>query len=386
MLMLKVLLSMAKFNGVYENRQNLFSLFDPEESRILHAIIDQDACIGDAMKAINSSGLGICFVCDEGKRITGLVTDGNIRRGLLNNHDLSSPVEAIVQHHFHYVVNDSNWELEADFLAYAHNLECIPVLDNEGCLSNILFPHRQHVYKVRENAVVIMAGGLGSRLLPLTANCPKPLLQIGSKPILERIIIYFKYYGFRNFYISIGYLGYMIQEYFGDGKILGVNIQYVNEKSRRGTAGALSLLPQKPSLPFIVTNGDLIMNLNLDEFLNYHVNNMHAATMCIRQHSIQIPFGVVNVHDKNLMGIVEKPDYTFLINAGVYCFNPEVLNFVPSDSYFDMPLLFDALLKNKYKTGTFQWDGSWIDVGTVQDYQRLCGETTTAFDLQGTSE
>jgi Nucleoside-diphosphate-sugar pyrophosphorylase involved in lipopolysaccharide biosynthesis/translation initiation factor 2B, gamma/epsilon subunits (eIF-2Bgamma/eIF-2Bepsilon) len=372
---------MDSFYSAYKNRKKKLNIRNQQNGDSFDITITQNHSISDAMKLIDSTGLRLCLVCDAENRIIGLVTDGDIRRGLLNNLELSSPINSIMRRDFHYVVNNSGWELEVDFLACAYNLECIPVLDSKGRLYDLVFPDRHHSYKERDNIVIIMAGGLGTRLHPLTVNCPKPLLPIGSRPILERIIIYFKYYGFRNFYISIGYLGHMISDYFGNGENLGVNIQYLQEAKRRGTAGSLSLLPARPSLPFIVTNGDLIMHVNVDEFLDSHMKNDVVGTMCVRQHAIQIPFGVVNIEGTRLTGIVEKPNYNFLINAGLYCFNPEVLNFIPSDDFFDMTSLFDKLIENGHKAGVFQWNGKWVDIGTIGDYQLICNETLTKLGI-----
>jgi len=373
---------MDNFYSTYKNRQGKFTRDTHQDCSASDIVITQDASIGDAMQLIDSTGLRLCMVCDSSNRIIGLVTDGDIRRGLLKKLDLSSSITKIVRSDFHYVVNNSGWELEADFLACAYNLECVPILDNKGHLYELIFSDRHRLYKSKENPVVIMAGGLGTRLRPLTDDCPKPLLRVGSRPILERIIIYFKYYGFKNFYISLGYLGEMISDYFKNGESLGVNIQYLHEDKRRGTAGALSLFPKKPLLPFIVTNGDLIMHVNLDEFLDSHLKNNLVGTMCVRQHRIQIPFGVVNTDGQLFTGIVEKPNYSFLINAGLYCLNPEALDLIPSDTFFDMTSLFNKFMEHEYKAGIFQWDGKWVDIGTLHDYERICKETLTSFKFK----
>lgn len=337
-------------------------------------VVEFDKSIDYAMRLVDSNGFGMCCVCDADKRIIGLITDGDIRRGILNDIDLSSPVEQIVRKDFHYVFNGKHLQLEADLLGYSYRLKQIPVLDSEGRLLDIIFLYRNCNYEIKDNPVVIMAGGLGQRLRPLTNDCPKPLLPIGSRPILERILLYFKYYGFRNFYISINYLGHMISDYFKTGETLGINIEYLHEKEKGGTAGSLVLLP-KQTVPFVVTNGDLIYDVDLDEFLKCHTQANNLGTMCVRQHSFQIPFGVVNEVDGTFTGIIEKPNYNFMINAGLYCFDPSVMNFLPENGKIEMTSLFEKMMIAEEKLGVFKWSGRWVDIGTVDEYQKICKET-----------
>ena len=207
--------------------------------------------------------------------------------------------------------------------------------------------------KAKPNKVVLMVGGLGTRLWPLTESTPKPMLPVGGKPILQTIVEKFVGYGFVNIVMCVGYKSNIIQDFFGDGSRFGANIDYVLEDKRMGTAGALSLLPHRPAEPFFVMNGDLLTNVNFDHFLNFHTEDGASATMCVREYDFQVPYGVVEIGDGEILSIEEKPLHKFFVSAGIYMLNPDCIDLIPKNEYFDMPALFEMLIEQKKKNSFF---------------------------------
>jgi dTDP-glucose pyrophosphorylase len=340
--------------------------------RLHNALLGTNSTIRQAMERLDTSGFKICLVSDENERILGIVTDGDIRRGLLRGLELSAPAVQVMHTNFVHVVEEDGYRQKAHALARQKNLDQIPVIDSKGRLVTIIFDSRLLRDEPKENFVVIMAGGMGMRLRPLTENCPKPLLHLGGRPVLENLILHFKKYGFSRFYLSINYLGHMIRDYFKDGSGFDVDIRYIEEPSRLGTAGALSLLSEKPTMPVLVTNGDLVIQLDIDDFLMHHIDSKVAGTMCIRQYGIQIPYGVVQTDGQHITSFLEKPSYSYFINAGLYCLEPDTLDMIPQGSYFDMPTLFDAIVRSGKKAGIYILEGPWMDIGNIDDYRYAC--------------
>lgn len=265
---------------------------------------------------------------------------------------------------------DSNtFSIDIDYLFYSSHHDCFPVVDDKYKLVALVRKKCLSTHSVKENPVVIMAGGLGTRLRPYTKKTPKPLLNIGGVSIMQRILMYFHYYGFHNFYISINYLANQIQDTFGDGSHLGVNIRYLHEKEWLGTAGSIALMPC-PEFPCFVTNGDLIMDVDLCSFLQQHQKTRASATMCTYNYPHEIPYGVVQSHSNNFLGIIEKPTYYFQISSGLYCLSPEVWNYLPLQK-IDMPMLFETISKNGLKTYVYPHKGKWIDIGTREVFEML---------------
>jgi NDP-sugar pyrophosphorylase family protein len=215
-----------------------------------------------------------------------------------------------------------------------------------------------------------MAGGLGARLGELTKNTPKPMLQVGNKPILETIIEGFAKYGFSDVIISVNYLSHVIEEYFGNGENFGVNIEYVHEKERMGTAGALSLMRDKLTEPFFVMNGDILTNVNFAHLLDFHKEQNSVATMCVREYDFQVPYGVVNIDDGRISSIDEKPVHKFFVSAGIYMLSPDVLDFIPQNSFYDMPTLFERLIDAQKNALSFPIRDYWLDIGQMGDYKQ----------------
>jgi NDP-sugar pyrophosphorylase family protein len=233
--------------------------------------------------------------------------------------------------------------------------------------------------KTKDNPVVIMAGGLGTRLGDLTRNTPKPMLQVGNKPILQTIIESFAKYGFVNIVLSVNYKSHVIEDYFKDGSGFGVNISYIHETERRGTAGALGLLAEVPDKPFFVMNGDILTNVNFDNLLTYHTESKAPATMSVRLYDLQVPYGVVHIKDNRIGGINEKPVQQFFVNAGIYVINPDCLKVVPKTGIFDMTSLFQKLIADGDKPATYLISEYWIDIGHAKDFEAANGEYSNVF-------
>jgi NDP-sugar pyrophosphorylase family protein len=219
-----------------------------------------------------------------------------------------------------------------------------------------------------------MVGGLGSRLWPLTENTPKPMLKVGDKPIVQTIIERFCEYGFVNIVMCVNYKSHIIQDYFGDGSEFGVNIEYIFEEERMGTAGALSLLRSIPEGPFFVMNGDLLTNVNFEHLLTYHTESEAYATMCVREYDFQVPYGVVNIEGHNILSIEEKPVHRFFVSAGIYMLSPEAIRHIPENKFYDMPTLFEKLIEYKEKVVSFPIREYWLDIGRIEEYERANNE------------
>jgi NDP-sugar pyrophosphorylase family protein len=269
-------------------------------------------------------------------------------------------------------VNDSKEDILKT--AVEKNIYQIPIVDMNGVLVGI--DEVDELLKPKEypNKVVLMVGGLGERLRPLTNDKPKPLLNVGNKPILETIIANFSRYGFKNIILSVNYKSEMIEEYFGDGSAFGTKIEYVRENKRMGTAGALSLIKDELTKPFFVMNGDLLTNINFEHMLEYHRKNHSVATMGVREYDFQVPYGVVNVKGHLISSIEEKPVQRFFVNAGIYILSSDVLKIIPEDSYFDMPTLFEKLIADKQAAVSFPIREYWLDIGRMSDFEQANNE------------
>ncbi len=335
--------------------------------------------IRDVLQIIDQAAIQIAMIMDEEGYLQGTVTDGDIRRGILDGVSLEEPVSTVMTED---PITASPKEDHQSLIntMRARRIHQIPLVNSEGqvvgieVLDDLLEP------EARPNSVVLMAGGLGTRLRPLTEDCPKPLLEVGNKPILETILEGFIAHGFHRFYVSVNYKAEMIEDYFGDGSDWGVDISYVHEEKRLGTAGPLSLLPDRPDETMIVMNGDLLTKLNYAHLLDFHVKHGTAATMCVREHETQVPYGVIKTEDQYMEGIEEKPTERYFVNAGIYVLEPETLDYVPENEFFDMPDLFECLTENGLEATVFPVREYWQDVGRKEDFQRVNGEYEEVFD------
>lgn len=327
------------------------------------------ATIRQALNIIDSGSMKIALVADENERLLGTLTDGDIRRAILKGCGLDDGIENLYSRTPTTCgVNDSKEQILQ--LAVAHKLYQIPVINAERRIVGVVEVDNLLQPAHRTNKVVIMAGGLGTRLSPLTDTTPKPMLHVGNKPILETIIENFAKYGYFDIILSVSYKSHVIEDYFGDGSRFGVNIEYVHESKRMGTAGALSLVRKRLTEPFFVMNGDLLTNINFEHLHDYHVSHDAAATMAVREYDFQVPYGVVNVQNGYIASIEEKPVQKFFVSAGIYMLSPQALQHVPADEFFDMPSLFDALIARKQAAVSFPIREYWLDIGQLADYDR----------------
>lgn len=324
------------------------------------------ATIQQAIHNLDNSSMQIVLVVSEDETLVGTLTDGDIRRAFLRGMTLENRIDEIIQRSPLVAPPDIGRELVLQ-LMQANKVHQLPVVNCERRVvglhlwDNILTP------VLLDNPIVIMAGGRGTRLHPHTENCPKPMLEVGGKPMLEHIIERAKADGFQKFIISLHYLGHMVEAYFADGRKWGVNIEYLREEAPLGTAGCLSILLRRPEVPFIVTNGDVLTDIRYSDILNFHTRHNAAATMAIRQYEMQNQFGVVRVKGVEIEGFEEKPVYRSHINAGIYVLNPDTLNQLESKEHCDMPTLFERIKHRDGRTIVFPMHEPWLDVGRPAD-------------------
>lgn len=332
----------------------------------------------NAIEIIDAEATGIVLVVDDDNRLRGTVTDGDIRRAILKGIQLDEPVSRIMNSQPTVAKVNDNKEAILSRMKIK-DLKQIPILDDDGRVVSMEMINELIRADERENWVLLMAGGMGKRLNPLTNECPKPLLKVGDKPILETIVQNFIDHGFRRFYVSVNYKAQMIEDYFGDGAKWGVEIRYLREAEPLGTAGALSLLPETPSQPLVVMNGDLLTKVNFGHLLDFHKEHEAYATMCVREYKLQVPYGVVQMDKHRLKGIIEKPVQQFFVSAGVYVLDPEVLRHIPPNAYIDMPALFEQLIVHNLETTVFPVREYWLDIGRIGDFERANGEFAEVF-------
>ena len=342
-------------------------------------LIAPTASIRQAIQAIEEGVLQIALVVDPNLRLLGVVTDGDIRRGILRSIPLEEPVEKVMNH-LPTVARAHEHPEQILALMKLKMLRQIPIVDDADRVVGVEILEELIHLRERDNWVVLMAGGLGTRLAPLTDHCPKPMLEVGDKPLLATIIEGFRDQGFRRFYISVNYMAEVITRYFGDGKDWGVSIHYLEEKERLGTAGALTLLPERPPAPFFVVNADLLTKINYVQMLDFHREHQAAATMGVREYSFEVPYGVVRLDRHRLLGIDEKPTHSFFVNSGAYVLAPEVLELIPEGGMFNMPELFERLIAQGDRTLAFPIREYWLDIGRPEDFSRANGEYRKLFE------
>ena len=334
--------------------------------------------IKEALEIIDSGAVQIALVVDSNDVLLGTITDGDIRRAILKGKTLDDTVEDVYFKKPTVASVDTSKE-DIINLCTSKKIYQVPIVDENRRVIRVAILDELLKPKSYENVVVLMAGGLGTRLRPLTNDTPKPLLKVGDKPIIETIIQGFVKYGFKNFILSVNYKAEMFKEYFGDGSKFGVNIEYIDEKKRLGTAGALSLMREKLKDDFFVMNGDLLTNVNFENLLKFHKESKADGTMCVREYDFQVPYGVVEVEDGNIKAITEKPVHKFFVSAGIYMLNPSVLQYIPDNEFFDMPTLFEKLIEQKRNAISFPIREYWLDIGRVEEYKRANQEYKNYF-------
>jgi len=311
----------------------------------------------------------VALVLDSSGRMLGMLTDGDVRRAILRGDSLDVPTSMVMNTSATSAAAGlSREELLAIMRRRAfHHL---PLVNDAGSVVGLATLDELIGAAKKPNPVVLMAGGLGTRLHPLTKERPKPLLHVGGKAILETIMEGFVEQGFYRFFISVNYKAEMIEEHFGDGTRWGVEIVYLRESERLGTAGALSLLPEPPSHPMIVMNADLLTKVSFDGLLAFHKEHASLATMAVREYEYQVPYGVVRLEGTSITSIDEKPVQRHFVNAGIYVLSPQVLSYIPESCFFDMPNLFDRLIASSQPTAAYPLREYWLDIGRIEEFEQ----------------
>lgn len=331
-------------------------------------IVNEKVSIIETMKIINKSALQFVAVVNQKRQLVGTITDGDIRRGILKGISLNEPVSEIMNRNPIFLKED----MPSAYQSYMkfNKMKQLPIVNDQHEIVDIIFSDYLSEINIKPNKVILMVGGLGTRLRPLTEHIPKPMLKVGNKPILETIVEGFKNYGFVNFVFCVNYKKEIIQDYFQNGEAFGVHIEYVEEKERMGTAGALSLLSEKPKEPFFVMNGDLLTQINFAQLLNFHLEHDSVGTMCVREYEYHIPFGVIETDEHKLVSILEKPKKKEYVNAGIYVLDPEAVKLIPNNSFYDMPELFKNIIEAKKMATVFPIREYWMDIGRLADYEQ----------------
>lgn len=327
-------------------------------------LISKTKSIQDAIEQLDlAMGLGL-IVVDKNNTLLGSLTDGDIRRAITSEKKLTDSVESIM---FTNPTTGNKKSTTNELTALTKNgkIKLIPIVEN----NIVIDVHTISLDEVKDIPVVLMAGGLGSRLGELTKDCPKPMLEVGGKPVLERIIDNFTRVGFKKFFISVNYKAHMIEDYFKNGAKFNCEIEYLREKERLGTAGSLSLLPEDMKGSMVVMNGDLLTLVDFRRLISFHNNHDSKITMCTRKFDIQVPYGVVNIENETIKSMEEKPVHSFNVNAGVYVMDSSLLKYIPKNKYFDMPSFVDNAMENNNSTHCFPMIEKWIDIGKASDLE-----------------
>lgn len=329
-------------------------------------LIDQN--IEEAIKLLTDNKIKILVVLDSNKYVLGTITDGDIRRGFIKKYTMNTTVDNIINTNPITCSNEDKDEIILNIMNI-NKIQQIPIVDSDKKLIKVVTYFELLENKNLSNKVIIMAGGLGKRLRPLTNDIPKPMLKLGDKPILEIIIDGLSKHGLTDIYLSVNYKAEIIKDYFGDGSKFGVSIKYIEEDKKLGTAGALGLMNEIPNESFLVMNSDLLTSVNYTSLFNEHKNNNSSATMCVKSYNIEIPYGVIGIENNEIISIDEKPKHNFYINTGIYVLEPEVFKYIQDNSFLDMPDLFKKCILGNKKTNSYLLKEYWKDIGQHNDFE-----------------
>lgn len=342
--------------------------------------VTKDVTIRKVLEVIDNNKKQLALVIDNKNRLIGSITDGDIRRAILKDVSLENSIEAIMNQNPKYIV-ESFVEKDALLLMKNNNIHHLPIVNKNHQIIDLILIEDLITIQKKENWVILMAGGLGTRLSPLTDNIPKPMLEIGGKPIIKTIVDELVKQGFYKFIFCLNYLGHQIQEYFGNGEKFDIKVEYIHENKRLGTAGALSLVKQISSNDdFIVMNGDLLTKTNFTLMMTFHKDSNAIATMGVREYDYQIPFGVIRFEEGKILEIHEKPNKKEFVSGGIYILSSEVIKYIPKDEYFDMPTLFEKIIADENKTCVFPIREYWKDVGRIEDFESANVEYKKVFE------
>ena len=326
----------------------------------------------DALWSLDRSGIEISLVVDDGDRLVGTLTDGDVRRALLKGVPLESPLAPHIHRNF-TAVGPKTGRAEVLDLMQARTISQLPIIDSDGRLIGVHLLHEILGAIERPNCAVVMAGGRGSRLWPITESLPKPMIRVAGRPILERIVLHLVSFGVRRIFISINYLGHIVEQHFGDGAQFGCRIQYLRETHSLGTGGSLALLPEAPEHPLIVMNGDLVTQADLGAMLEFHGHGQQQVTVAVRRYVHSVPFGCVELNGDRVVRVEEKPSMSVLVNAGIYVLNPHLVGRVPKDQEFPLTALLEHCLERGETVTAFEIEEDWIDVGQRDQLRQARG-------------
>lgn len=332
------------------------------KSQLMDCCVKWNATILEALRSLEKSGAEIVLVNNDEGKLEGVLTDGDIRRGLLKSAFLDSPIQPFVRRDY-TTVSAAAGRAEVLDLMQARVIEQIPVVNAEGRIAGLHLMRELIGAVERPNWAVIMAGGRGTRLYPLTEHVPKPMITVAGRPILERLILHLVGFGIRRIFLAINYLGHVIEKHFGNGANYGCEIEYLREKESLGTGGALALLPEQPEHSLLVLNGDVVTQADIGALLDFHAQGKYAATLGVRQYTHMVPFGCVEMSGGRIVQFDEKPVLARMINTGIYAIEPALLSRIRHGQEFPITLLFDECLSRGEALGAFEIESDWIDVG-----------------------
>jgi dTDP-glucose pyrophosphorylase/CBS domain-containing protein len=345
--------------------------------------IRPDCSIRETIRCIDRSArISIALLVDEQGRLLNTITDGDVRRGVLAGISLDAPVKELLTIKARTphptvltapAITDSATLLK---MMEEQGLRQIPLIDSDGRVVDIAVLRDLLPQVTLPMQAVIMAGGNGTRLLPLTENCPKPMLPVGGRPLLELTIEKLQRAGIHQVSLSTNYQSEKISEHFGDGKAYGVELSYINEDRPLGTAGSLGLM-KRPEGTFLVVNGDVLTEVDFEDLLDYHREHHAELTVGVRQYGLKVPYGVVDCEGSNVRGLREKPEIAFLVNAGIYLLEPVVYDYIPSGEKLDMTDLIQRLLDARRPVVSFPIMEYWLDVGQHTDYEQAQRDAAT---------
>ncbi|GDY12022.1 alcohol dehydrogenase [Planctomycetota bacterium] len=332
-------------------------------------IVSPDAPILEVMRVIDRSGLEVALVCDRQRKLLAVVTDGDIRRWLIKGGSLTDSIAGVGNPKF-TAVPPGTPRQEALRIMVERSYKSIPVVDDRGRLDDLHTLHTALLGHRTESWAVVMAGGKGERLGDLTKMIPKPMLPIGDRPILERIVQHLVSHGIRRIFLSVNYLGTMIEDHFGDGSRFFCKIEYLREDQPLGTGGPIALLPSKPTAPLVVMNGDLLTSINIARLMAFHRAGEFTATVALREHVVKVPFGVAELDGPRVRKLVEKPTLNYRINAGIYVLSPDAVARVPKGRMFPITELLEGCLQRGEGVGAYHMQEDWNDIGLPEEYAR----------------
>jgi dTDP-glucose pyrophosphorylase len=351
-----------------------------DPTRLEKIFVSPRATVREAIECIDAGAIEIALVADPSRRLIGTVTDGDVRRALLAGATLEDPIDSIV----HRDPVTAPYGIEAArllTLMTSRGIDQVPLVEN-GRVVDVAFMRDliAEDEKDGDHPVVLMAGGRGTRLYPLTEDTPKPMLPVGDKPLLERVVAQVRNAGFSRLLIAVNYRGDVIEEHFGDGSRYGVEIDYLREHEPLGSAGALNLASAELDRPFVVMNADLVTNVNLAALMRFHLQETNAITVGVRQYALELPYGIAALDGTRIVSLDEKPTHTFFVNAGIYAVDPVAVTLMRDCAgRFDMTDLIDAALAAELRVGGFPIREYWIDIGQLADYQRAESDHVTIF-------